>query len=811
VGASSWLAAAAVGAALLGPVVGPIPVILFAFALGLSSLASRVAGRRWLRRTDPAAIGLLLIGLRLALEVPAGSGVAATLPSTDGPWTGVVTSISAPRRGLQPTVVELDPPADLAVSATLPRFPAVVPGDRVSVKGRLRPVKDDEYGHFLERIGVSATLYAESLDVAPATPDLARRLEGLRRGSADALALAVPEPAAGLAAGILVGLRDRVDRDVAAAFTTAGISHVVAISGWNIAIVGATIGALAGGLSRRRRSILICVAIALYLAFVGASPSVLRAAAMAGVALLARESGRAGRAAAALGLAVVALLLLDPGLAGDAGFQLSSLATAGLIAWATPLTARLAGPSPGRPRRLLAESLGVSLAAQAATLPVILADFGRLSLVAPLVNLLVVPLVAPAMAAGAVALIGGWLALLGGPVAIATVAGLPAWALLSAMIGIGRAGAGLPFASVALDPPWSTLTGAIAGAVILGIARRRARPSAFATTSPLRHPTGRDGTPGRPRRLSFAAAALVIAVAGLGVVLIHRPDGTARVSVLDVGQGDAILVEGGAGGRLLVDGGPDPDRLLVALDERLPPWDRRIDVVILTHPHEDHVAGLVGLLARYRVGRVFEPGMHGPGPGFTAWRAALAKVGRPIGTLAAGDQLRIDAIRLRVLWPVRGKVPLEPADGGTAINNVSIVLLGEVAGRRFLLAGDVEQDIDPSLIAEGLPHLDLLKVAHHGSKTASTDAFLEAVRPSVTVVSAGTGNPYGHPAPSTIARLEATGAKVYRTDRNGSVEVSLEANRVSVRASGPRASATPGAATPTVARAFTCAVLSATG
>ena len=809
-GASGWLAIAAVGAALFGPVVGPIPVILVAFALGLSSLASRVAGRRWVRRTDPAAIGLLVIGLRLVLEVPAGSRVAGTLPSSDGPWTGVVTSISAPRRGLQPAVVELDPPADLAVSATLPRFPAVVPSDRVSLKGRLRPVEDDEYGHYLERIGVSATLYAESLDVAPATTDLARRLEGLRRGSAEALALAVPEPAAGLAAGILVGLRDRVDRDVAAAFTTAGISHVVAISGWNIAIVGATIGALAGGLSRRRRSILICVAIALYVAFVGASASVLRAAAMAGVALLARESGRAGRAAAALGLAVVALLLLDPGLAGDAGFQLSSLATAGLIAWGTPLTARLAGSNPGRPRRLLAESLGVSLAAQAATLPVILADFGRLSLVAPVVNLIVVPLVAPAMAAGAIALIGGWLALLGAPLAVATIAGLPAWALLSAMIGIGRVGAGLPFASVAVDPPWSTLAGVIAGAVILVIAHRRARPSAPTSSSPTRR-AARHQAPAVPDRLKVAAAALLIAVAGLGIVLIHRPDGIARVTVLDVGQGDAILVEGGAGGRLLVDGGPDPDRLLVALDERLPPWDRRLDVVILTHPHEDHVAGLVGLLARYRVGHVFEPGMHGPGPGFATWRAALAKVGRPIGTLAAGDQLRIDAIRLRVLWPVRGKVPIEPADGGTAINNVSIVLLGEVAGRRFLLAGDVEEDIDPSLISEGLPHLDLLKVAHHGSKTASTDAFLEAVRPSVTVVSAGTGNPYGHPAPSTIARLEATGAQVYRTDRNGSVEVSLEASRVSVSASGPRASAIPGTAVPTVARAFTCAVLSATG
>ena len=809
-GASSWLALAAAGAALLGPVAGPLPVILVAFALGLLSVASRVAGRRWVRRTDPAAIGLLLIGLRLALDPPAAAvDGAATLPGTEGPWTGSVVTISALRQGTQPAVVQLDPPATVAVAATLPRFPAIVPGDRVTLMGRLRPLEDDDYGRYLARIGVSATLRAESLEVAEVPADASRRLEGLRRGSAEALAHALPEPAAGLAAGILVGLRDRVDRDVAAAFTTAGISHVVAISGWNIAIVGATIGALAGRLSRRRRSILIVAAIAIYVAFVGASASVLRAAAMAGVALLARESGRAGRAAAALALAVVVLLLIDPDLASDAGFQLSSLATAGLIAWGSPLTARLAGSDPGRVRRFLAESLGVSLAAQVATLPVVLVDFGRLSLVAPAVNLLVVPLVAPAMAAGAVALVAGWIALLTGASPVATVAGLPAWAMLSVMIGVGRAGAGLPFASLELETPWSTVAGATAATIILIVSRWR--PRARPTVPSTKARRSRAPAAGVPRGLKLAFGSLAIAVAGFGLVLVHRPDGIARVTVLDVGQGDAILVEGGAGGRLLVDGGPDPDRLLVALDERLPPWDRRIDVVVLTHPHEDHVAGLAGLLARYRVGRLFEPGMNGPGPGYAAWRAAIARLGRPVGTLAAGDRLRVDAIRLRVLWPVPGRVPLEPADGGTAINNVSIVLLGEVAGRRFLLAGDVEEGVDPSLIAEGLPRLDFLKVAHHGSRTASTDAFLEAVRPSVTVVSAGTGNPYGHPSPVTISRLEANGAQVYRTDRNGSVEVSLETGRVSVRASGPRAAVVPTTDPVPVARAFTCAVPSAAG
>ena len=293
------------------------------------------------------------------------------------------------------------------VAATLPRYPDVVPGDRLVVTGGIRPRPDSPYGAYLLRIEAVGTLSSRTLEVEPAADDPGRRLEGLRRGAAAALANVLPEPEAGLAAGILIGLRDQVDRDLAAAFTTAGVSHVVAISGWNIAIVAAAIAALTGRLGRRRRSVVTVLAIVAYVAFAGASPSVVRAALMAGVVLLARETGRAGRAAAALGWAATLLLVSDPGLIGDAGFQLSSLATAGLIAWATPLTDWIRSIGRGHLPGWLAESLGVSLAAQAATLPIVLVSFGRLAILSPLVNLAIVPLVAPAMAAGLVALVGG--------------------------------------------------------------------------------------------------------------------------------------------------------------------------------------------------------------------------------------------------------------------------------------------------------------------------------------------------------------------------------------------------------------------
>ncbi len=743
-------------------------------------------------------IGLLAISLRLTF-LPSDAA-AVTAPDGHGPWTMVVESIGSPRDGRQVATLRSEDAAtaDLQLAATLPAYPAVAPGDVVVVSGRPRARPDSPFGQYLARIGAWGTLEADRLTVQPRPWDPGRGLERLRRAVGDALAKVLPEPEAGLAAGILVGLRDRVDRDVAAAFTTAGVSHVVAISGWSIAIVAAAIASMAGRIDRRRRALVTAIAIAAYIAFAGASPSVLRAGAMAGVVLMARESGRASRAAVALGWAATLLLIADPRLIGDAGFQLSSLATAGLIAWATPTTAWTERVTRGRLPGWLSENLGVSLAAQAATLPVVLASFGRLALVAPAVNLVVVPIVAPAMAAGLLALAGGLLVGIGLPTWLGAILAAPGWVGFRLMIAIVDVGAAVPFASITLEPAVATalaiaLTAGGAIAVVLGRGRLAAKAAArgisrleataAVTSGSTREPSSRATQPTRHALAArLAIGALTTTVMVTAAVAITRPPGVARVVVLDVGQGDAILVEGSHGGRLLVDGGPDPGRLLVALDRRVPPWDRQIDVLILSHPHEDHVAGLAQLLDRYRVGRVFEPGMVGPGPGYAAWADRLGRPGAPgNGSLAAGDRLAVDEIDLRVLWPIRGQVPRTPPDGGTGINNVSIVLLGQVGRRRFLLAGDVEQDIDPALLASGLPHLDLLKVAHHGSKTATTQAFVDAVRPRIAVASAGTGNPYGHPARSTLDRLAAAGARVLRTDRDGSVTIAFEAAGPTVR------------------------------
>ena len=292
----------------------------------------------------------------------------------------------------------------------------------------------------------------------------------------------------------------------------------------------------------------------------------------------------------------------------------------------------------------------------------------------------------------------------------------------------------------------------------------------------------------------LAVAVLLTAMAGSAFA--GRPDGSVHIIVLDVGQGDAILIEGDRGGRILVDGGPDPNLLVSRLDGFIPAWDRRLDAIVLTHPHDDHVAGLVAVVERYHVGRAFESGWTVDTPAYRAWEATLTAHSLEPELLRTGETLRLDEATLHVLWPDDGttrSAALDPtATTNRQTNDASIVLLGEFEERRFLLTGDAEEDVDPILLSRGLPTVDMLKVAHHGSATASSDALLAAVRPAVAVISVGANNTYGHPNGATVARLRAHSSRVARTDLDGTVEVTLDRSAVTVsrmRGDAPEAGA----------------------
>jgi len=768
-----------------------------ALALGIAACLAGSLGRRNLGTgLALASLGASLVAARLAIGLAVGSPgppETTSIPPGSGPWMARVESAHL-SNGQQIATISIATTA-VRCSAELPAFPRLIAGDTISWVGSISALGPDDYDRFLAAQGLDAICRAASLSVTSHDDSPAGRLEALRQASGNALQRVLPEPEGGLAAAILIGLRDRVDRNVAAAFTTAGVSHIVAISGWNIAIVAATVAALLRGrFGRRSRTVLTLLAIAAYTLFAGASASVLRAAVMAGVAMAAVESGRGSRAMVGLAWAAAILILVEPATAADAGFQLSAVATAGLIAWALPLTAWLTSRAPRLPGPVR-ESLGISLTAQAATLPVALIQFGRLALIAPAANLVAVPLVPPVMAGGALAFAAGWLDVAGVPGQLTGLLAMPGAVLLAALVAVVEAAASVPGANETL--PFPTNVGAAGLAIVFLVtmhrALRRADASARPDAAPAPIRVGRSRSArtsvsalhlDRKWRLALAGAALLAVLASS--VVAARPDGSIHVIVLDVGQGDAILLEGDRGGRILVDGGPDPSVLMADLDRFIPTWDRRLDAIVLTHPHDDHVSGLVSVVERYQVGRAFESGWSVDTTAYRAWKSALAAHGLAPERLSTGETIALDDATLRVLWPDDGRTRpayLDPtATDNRKTNDASIVLLGEFEGRRFLLTGDAEDDVDPILLGRGLPSVDMLKVAHHGSATASSDVLLATLRPGVAVVSVGAGNPYGHPSPATMARLRAHSGEVFRTDQNGTVEVTLNAAGVTFRA-----------------------------
>ena len=366
------------------------------------------------------------------------------------------------------------------VYAWLPRYPAVVIGDVVRFSGSLEPASiEGGFGEFLARGGIEWTTRARSLERVGGDGTPLAALEGIRRQAAEMITRALPEPQAGLATAMMIGLRDLVARDVSADFRTSGLSHVVAISGWHICLLAAVVTAALGGLPRRPRSLIVLAAICSYSILAGASPSILRAAVMASVVLLARESGRAGQAPTALALTCFGLLMLDPVTVTDVGFQLSVAATAGLLVWSKGLGAWLASRLPRRTPAWLLEALAVSLAAQAATLPLILYHFASLSLVAPLANLLVAPLVAPAMLLTVLAFAAGGLIGMGVPALLFAPLTLIGALGIGAMIGIAHATAALPLATLQVSEPLNIVAavGSIGLMALVARWRRSAIPA----------------------------------------------------------------------------------------------------------------------------------------------------------------------------------------------------------------------------------------------------------------------------------------------------------------------------------------------
>ena len=590
----------------------------------------------------------------------------------------------------------------------------------------------------------------------------------------------MPEPASALARSLLLGQRRGLPDPVREDFIETGTSHLLAISGLHVAIMlGAALAlgrALFGG--ARWALLLALAAVWAYALVSGMSPSVTRAAVMGSVFLLGRALGREGASLPALAAAAAVMTALDPRVLSNVSFQLSFTAVVGLLLLAPPLEARLSraserftgyeGPLAAL-GRAMASALAAGIAATLGTLPLVALVFERVSYLGVPVTLLALPALPLALAASGIAALAGavWT-----PLGVA--AGWVAWAPLSYLLAVVGGAARLPGGLLEL--------GGVTPAMVWGYyallagAAYGLRRWHDADAEP---PTPGPRTPFPGGRLRWAALAMLLACAVVWTAAVTAPDGRLSVTFLDVGQGDAIFIQTPSGVQLLVDGGPDPDVLQRELGSVMPFWDRSLDAVILTHPDADHLNGLVSVLERYDVALVAETGVESPSAQYASWRRLVA---------VEPDAERLDAFVGQTLHTGDGVVisvlnPVEdvPAWTPDLRNNSGVVLRVSYGEVSFLLAADIHRYAEQALVASGTPlGATVLKAAHHGSATSSSQAFLDAVAPEVVVVSAGADNKFGHPAPEVVERLvDAVGdGNVYVTAEHGRVRFTTDGERL---------------------------------
>ena len=683
---------------------------------------------------------------------------------------------------------------DVRVTARVPsalagsrEAPFVRYGDRLALTGVLQAP-----GHFgafdfpayLESQGIGTVMRfpdAELIGEDGGSP-FYRWLYSLRRDMAGAMSAVVPEPQASFGQAVLLGIRDGLPDSITEDFRRAGTAHLLAISGLHVGILLVlSISASEFLLGRRRQFYLILplLAVWVYALISGASESAIRAAIMGTVYVAAIAVGRPRSLIPALALASAMMAAIEPRVLSRVSFQLSFAAMMGIAIYYEILSDRIAewiGLGPEREDwwatslRGLAGAVGVTVAATLATAPLVMFYFERVSLVGLPATLLSMPALPLTLVAhGATALVG----------MVSETAALPfgwiAWILSGYITGVSTLFSGLPMASVETGELahlfvwayYSVMTGIV---VLLYSPIRWRRPR-------LRFSSASWNT---SVPWQFTALALIVAVA-VWTVAMSRPDGNLKVVFADVGQGDMTVITTPSGQTIVVDGGPDPERAVQVLDSQMPFWKRTLSLVVLSHPHSDHVSGLSEVLRRFRVERILESRSEYESADYAAWSRLADSEGAQLLGVRPGMGLSFDdGVELYVL------APDVASDNSTLLdaNDASVVVRLVYGNASFLLTGDVFREGERWLLGSGqVLDSDVLKVAHHGSDTSSSAPFLGAVSPRAAVISAGQDNRFGHPDPEVVERLEGLmpASRIFKTFERGTITFETDGSTLIVK------------------------------
>jgi competence protein ComEC len=675
-----------------------------------------------------------------------------------------------------------------------PRYSEYHYGDILKVNGKMEtpPQFDDfDYRAYLAHQGIYSMMYYPKIEILKrdAGSKALSFIYSARNSLNQSLSRTLSEPQCSLAQGILLGLRGNIPDSLTQAFSRTGTTHILAISGLNLSIVIGMILSIGVWLFGRRYSVSIWIALGaiwLYAIFTGMHPPIVRGAIMGSMFLFAEFLGRQRSASTALSFAAAVMVGIEPQILWDVSFQLSFLSMAGLIFIFPHLQSwnkkrMIASPDTGGTTTsiytITIDSLSITLAAIIATLPAVAYYFGTVSLSALPANFFAIPALPPIIISTALVSVIGLLLPL-----VAQVIGWLAWFFLSYFILIVQIFDALPFSSIRLEniSAWQILIYYVLLIVAIAILTHRNQFSSFFshTASTIGQRARNISETVSTRMKKWSIISLAISVILTWIVIINIPDDKLHVHILNVGQGDAILIQTPNRQNILIDGGPSPQAINLELGKKLPFWDKTIDLMLLTQPQADHITGLIEVLQYYNVKQVIESALTANSLIHAQWLKIVEDKKINHSTGCAGQEINMgDDINIEILHPPKSLLKSNYDN----INDNGLVLRVSYKAVSFLLTADIGEEAEWHLISQRANlQSTVLKVAHHGSQSSTSPELLAVANPKAAVVSVGSNNNFGHPHHDVIARLiQKVGEdKILLTSRNGTVEFITDGNRL---------------------------------